>query len=54
MRLTTGNQLYEGFEQIMESTHECPVDTEYSLPDYCADIRRSSSASSRRRSFPLP
>lgn len=40
MRLTTGNQLYEGFEQIMESTHECPVDTEYSLPDYCADIQK--------------
>lgn len=40
MRLTTGNQLYEGFEQIMESTHECPVDTEYNLPDYCADIQK--------------
>lgn len=40
MRLETGNQLYEGFEQIMESTHECPVDTEYNLPDYCADIQK--------------
>ncbi len=40
MQLTTGNQLYEGFEQIMESNHECPVDTEYSLPDYCADIQK--------------
>lgn len=40
MRLTTGNQLYEGFEQIMETNHECPVDTEYSLPDYCADIQK--------------
>lgn len=40
MQLTTGNQLYEGFEQMMETNHECPVDTEYNLPDYCADIQK--------------
>lgn len=40
MQLTTGNQVYEGFEQIVESNHECPVDTEYNLPDYCADIQK--------------
>lgn len=40
MRLETGNQLYEGFEQIMETSHECPIDTEYNLPDYCADIQK--------------
>lgn len=40
MQLTTGNQLYDGFEQIMETNHECPVDTEYNLPDYCADIQK--------------
>lgn len=40
MQLTTSNQLYEGFEQVAETTQECPVDTEYSLPDYCADIQK--------------
>ncbi|MBQ2667025.1 MAG: DUF3794 domain-containing protein [Clostridia bacterium] len=40
MRLETGHQLYEGFEQVLETTQECPVDTEYNLPDYCADIQK--------------
>ena len=40
MRLETGNQFYDGFEQLVEVNHECPVDTEYSLPDYCADIQK--------------
>ena len=40
MRLETGNLPYDGFEQIMETTHEHPLDLEYSLPDYCADIQK--------------
>ena len=40
MRLETGNQLYEGFEQILDTTYECPIDTEFTLPDYCADIQK--------------
>lgn len=40
MRLETGNLPYDGFEQVMETTHEHPLDLEYSLPDYCADIQK--------------
>ena len=40
MRVETGHQLYEGFAQILDTNHECPVDTEYNLPDYCADIQK--------------
>lgn len=40
MRLETGNLPYDGFEQLMETTHEHPIDLEYSLPDYCTDIQK--------------
>ncbi len=40
MRLETGNLPYDGFEQLMETSHEYPLDLEYSLPDYCADIQK--------------
>ena len=40
MRLDTDNQLYEGFEQVVDTTHECPIDAEYNLPDYCTDIQK--------------
>ena len=35
--METNTERYEGFEQIFDGVQECPVDTEYTLPDYCAD-----------------
>ena len=40
MRMETNTERYEGFEQIFDGVQECPVDTEYTLPDYCADIQK--------------
>ena len=40
MRMETNIERYEGFEQIFDGVQECPVDTEYTLPDYCADIQK--------------
>lgn len=31
---------YEYFEPVYDGSYEAPVDTEYNLPDYCADIQR--------------
>lgn len=38
--METNTERYEGFEQIFDGVQECPVDTEYTLPDYCADIQK--------------
>ena len=40
MRMETNTERYDGFEQIFDGVQECPVDTEYTLPDYCADIQK--------------
>lgn len=40
MRVEIKNQLYESYEQVLDTNHECPIDTEYNLPDYCADIQK--------------
>lgn len=40
MRLETYDKPYESFELILETNHECPIDTEFTLPDYCADIQK--------------
>ena len=39
MRMETNTERYEGFEQIFDGVQECPVDTDYTLPEYCADIQ---------------
>ncbi len=31
---------YEYFDPVFDGTHEVPIDTEYNLPDYCADIQK--------------
>jgi hypothetical protein len=31
---------YEYFDPVFDGSHEIPIDTEYSLPDYCADVQR--------------
>ena len=38
--METNTERYDGFEQIFDGVQECPVDTEYTLPDYCADIQK--------------
>ncbi len=40
MRMETNTERYDGFEQIFDGVQEYPVDTEYTLPDYCADIQK--------------
>lgn len=40
MQAKTKNQPYEYFEPVFDGCHEVPVDMEYSLPDYCADVQR--------------
>lgn len=40
MRMETNTERFEGFEQIFDGVQECPVDTEYTLPDYCTDIQK--------------
>lgn len=31
---------YEYFDPVFDGTQEVPIDTEYNLPDYCADIQK--------------
>lgn len=31
---------YEYFDPVFDGCHEVPIDTEYNLPDYCADIQK--------------
>lgn len=31
---------YEYFDPVFDGTYEAPIDTEYNLPDYCADIQK--------------
>ncbi len=31
---------YEYFDPVFDGTYEVPIDTEYNLPDYCADIQK--------------
>ena len=31
---------YEYFDPVFDGSYEVPIDTEYNLPDYCADIQK--------------
>lgn len=40
MQAKTKTEPYEFFEPVFEGRCEVPIDTDYNLPDYCADIQR--------------
>lgn len=40
MQAKTKTQSYDLFESIFDGNHEVPIDTDYNLPDYCADVQR--------------
>lgn len=40
MQAKINNQPYEYFEPVFDGCHEVPIDMEYNLPDYCADVQR--------------
>lgn len=37
---TEKNQTYDYFDPVFDGTLEAPIDTEYTLPDYCPDIQK--------------
>lgn len=40
MQAKAKTEPYEYFEPVFDGNHEVPIDTEYNLPDYCADVQR--------------
>ena len=40
MQARIKTQPYDCFEPVFDSSFEAPIDTEYNLPDYCADIQK--------------
>lgn len=44
MQAQRKTQPYEYFDFTFDGASEVPMDTEYTLPDYCADIQKYSSA----------
>lgn len=40
MQAKTRTEPYEYFEPVFDGSHEIPIDTEYNLPDYCADVQK--------------
>lgn len=40
MQAKTKTAPYEYFDPVFDGNHEVPLDTEYNLPDYCADVQR--------------
>ena len=40
MQAKARTEPYEYFDPVFDGSHEVPIDTEYNLPDYCADVQR--------------
>ncbi len=40
MLAKTKTEPYDFFDAILDGNHEVPLDTDYNLPDYCADVQR--------------
>lgn len=40
MMATEKSQTYDTFDPVFDGTLEAPIDTEYTLPDYCPDIQK--------------
>lgn len=40
MQAKTKTEPYDFFEPVFDGNYEVPLDTDYNLPDYCADIQR--------------
>lgn len=40
MQAKTKTEPYEYFDPVFDGSHEVPIDMEYNLPDYCADVQR--------------
>lgn len=40
MQAKTKTEPYEYFDPVFDGNYEVPIDTEYNLPDYCADVQR--------------